>query len=84
MDIPQMFGTMDTVASFERIEEIYWAMKHAIEDNFPGVRFIAHCSHTIYEWGTMIDRFIMDNPPSDRKKRFGFTIKFGTAVAFEP
>ncbi len=65
MDIPQMFGTMDTVARFDNIEEIYWAMKHAIEDNFPGVRFIAHCSHW-YEWGTMIyDRFIMDDPPKD-------------------
>ncbi len=65
MDIPQMFGTMDTVARFDKIEEIYWAMKHAIEDNFPGVRFIAHCSHW-YEWGTMIyDRFIMDHPPED-------------------
>lgn len=65
MDIPQMFGTMDTVATYENIEPIYWAMKHAIEDNFPGVRFIAHCSHW-YEWGTMIyDRFIMDDPPRD-------------------
>ncbi|MDD3335960.1 MAG: FAD-binding oxidoreductase [Eubacteriales bacterium] len=65
MDIPQMFGTMDTVSDFAHIEEIYWAMKHAIEDNFPDVRFIAHCSHW-YEWGTMIyDRFIMDHPPED-------------------
>jgi len=65
MDIPQMFGTMDTVATFKNIEDIYWAMKHAVEDNFPNVRFIAHCSHW-YEWGTMIyDRFIMDKPPED-------------------
>ena len=65
MDIPQMFGTMDTVSTYEDVEPIYWAMKHAIEDNFPSVRFIAHCSHW-YEWGTMIyDRFIMDNPPED-------------------
>ena len=65
MDIPQMFGTMDTVARFKDIEKIYWAMKNAIETNFPGVRFIAHCSHW-YEWGTMIyDRFILDNPPAD-------------------
>ena len=68
MDIPQMFGTMDTVADFSHMEEIYWAMKHAIEDNFPGVRFIAHCSHW-YGWGTMLyDRFIMDNPPEDKEK----------------
>ena len=65
MNNPQMFGTMDTVATFDNVEEIYWAMKHAVEDNFPGVRFIAHCSHW-YEWGTMIyDRFIMDKPPED-------------------
>jgi len=65
MDVPQMFGTMDTVSDFAHIEEIYWAMKHAIESNFPDVRFIAHCSHW-YEWGTMIyDRFICDNPPED-------------------
>lgn len=65
MDIPQMFGTMDTIATYDNIEPIYWAMKHAIEDNFPDVRFIAHCSHW-YEWGTMIyDRFIMDHPPED-------------------
>lgn len=65
MDIPQMFGTMDTVATFKNIEKIYWAMKNAIESNFPDVRFIAHCSHW-YEWGTMIyDRFILNNPPQD-------------------
>lgn len=68
MDIPQMFGTMDTVADFGHIEKVYWAMKTAIENNFPGVRFIAHCSHW-YGWGTMIyDRFIMDNPPKDKEE----------------
>ena len=65
MNNPQMFGTMDTTATFDKIEKIYWAMKHAVEDNFPNVRFIAHCSHW-YEWGTMLyDRFIMDQPPED-------------------
>lgn len=65
MNNPQMFGTMDTVAAYDDVEAIYSAMKHAVEDNFPGVRFIAHCSHW-YEWGTMIyDRFIMDHPPED-------------------
>lgn len=64
MNNPQMFGTMDTVATFDNVEKIYWAMKHAVEQ-FDGVRFIAHCSHW-YDWGTMIyDRFIMDEPPDD-------------------
>jgi len=64
MNNPQMFGTMDTVATFDKVEKIYWAMKNAVEQ-FEGVRFIAHCSHW-YDWGTMIyDRFIMDKPPED-------------------
>jgi alkyldihydroxyacetonephosphate synthase len=65
MDLPQMFGTMDTIATYSNIEKIYWAMKEAIETNFPMARFIAHFSHW-YEWGSMIyDRFIVDNPPQD-------------------
>ena len=65
MDLPQMFGTMDTIAPYDKIEKIYWAMKKAVEDNFPMARFIAHFSHW-YEWGCMIyDRFIVDEPPAD-------------------
>lgn len=62
---PKMYGTMDTVATFSQIEKIYWAMKHAVEDNFPGVEFIAHFSHW-YEWGCMMyDRFIVERAPED-------------------
>lgn len=65
MDLPQMFGTMDTIAPYDKIENIYWEMKKAIETNFPMAKFIAHFSHW-YEWGCMIyDRFIVDNPPKD-------------------
>ena len=65
MNNPQMFGTLDNVATYDNIEKIYWAMKHAIEDNFEGVRFISHSSHW-YEWGCMnYSRFIIDNPPED-------------------
>ena len=60
MDIPQMFGTMDTIAPYDKIEKIYWAMKNAIESKYPFARFIAHFSHW-YEWGAMMyDRFIID------------------------
>ena len=60
MDIPQMFGTMDTIAPYDKIEKIYWAMKSAIETKYPFARFIAHFSHW-YEWGAMMyDRFIID------------------------
>jgi alkyldihydroxyacetonephosphate synthase len=60
MDIPQMFGTMDTIAPYDKIEKIYWAMKNAIETKYPYAKFIAHFSHW-YEWGCMMyDRFIID------------------------
>lgn len=65
MDLPQMFGTLDTVATHDNIEKIYRAMKAAVEDNFKqyGVRFISHSSHW-YDWGAMnYSRFIIDNPP---------------------
>lgn len=62
---PTMYGTMDTIAVYSKIEPIYWAMKDAIESKYDGVRFIAHFSHW-YEWGCMMyDRFVMDEPPSD-------------------
>lgn len=65
MDLPQLFGTMDSIAPYDKIEKIYWDMKNAVETNFPEARFIAHFSHW-YEWGAMIyDRFIVDNPPAD-------------------
>ena len=65
MDLPQMFGTMDTIAPFGKIEKIYWAMKEAIESNYPQAKFIAHFSHW-YEWGAMVyDRFIINDPPKD-------------------
>ena len=65
LDLPKMFGTMDTIAPFDKIENIYRAMKLAIETEFPMARFIAHFSHW-YEWGAMVyDRFIVENPPQD-------------------
>lgn len=64
MNNPQMFGTLDTVATFDKIEGIYLAMKKAVE-SFEGVRFISHSSHW-YDWGVMnYSRFIMDHPPED-------------------
>ena len=64
MNNPQMFGTIDTTSTYDKIEEIYWAMKEAVEA-FPGVRFISHSSHW-YDWGCMnYSRFIMDSPPED-------------------
>ena len=63
--LPQAFGTLDTVATFANIENVYWAMKHVIEEEFPMARYIGHFSHW-YEWGCMLyARFIVDQPPED-------------------
>jgi len=63
--LPQAFGTLDTVATFANIEKVYWAMKNAVQDNFPEAAFIGHYSHW-YEWGCMLyARFIVEEPPQD-------------------
>jgi alkyldihydroxyacetonephosphate synthase len=63
--LPQCFGTLDTVASYSKIEGVYIAMKKVIETKYPQARFIGHFSHWFY-WGTMLyARFIVDNPPED-------------------
>lgn len=64
---PKMFGTLDTTATYDNIQNVYWAMKKAIEA-YPGVKFISHSSHW-YEWGCMnYSRFIIENPPEDTKE----------------
>jgi alkyldihydroxyacetonephosphate synthase len=63
--LPQAFGTLDTVATFANIEKVYWAMKNAVQENFPEAAFIGHYSHW-YEWGCMLyARFIVEKPPQD-------------------
>jgi len=63
--LPQAFGTLDTVATFANIENVYWAMKKTVAENFPQATFIGHFSHW-YEWGCMLyARFIIEKPPQD-------------------
>ncbi len=64
---PLLYGTIDTVARFSALPEIYRRRKEAIEEGFAeyGARYTAHLSHW-YEWGAMIyDRFYVDEPPED-------------------
>lgn len=64
--LPQCFGTLDTVATYSKIEDVYNAMKEIIERKYsPLARFIGHFSHW-FDWGCMLyARFIIDNPPED-------------------
>lgn len=65
--LPKLYGTVETVTTFENIEKLYWAKKKAIEEGFSEykTRYIAHFSHW-FPWGVMVyDRFIIDEPPQD-------------------
>jgi alkyldihydroxyacetonephosphate synthase len=67
LKLPAMFGTIETVSTFDRIERIYEAKKAAIEGRFGaiGVEYIGHFSHW-WRWGaSLYDRFLLRQPPAD-------------------
>ena len=67
LDFPWMFGTLDTVSTFEKLEPLYWAKREALEEKYKewDLFYYAHFSHW-YPWGVMTyDRFIIENPPED-------------------
>lgn len=70
LDFPWMFGTMDTLCTFDKIENLYWTKKRTLEDKYSAwnLEYYAHLSHW-YPWGAMIyDRFIIKEPPRDAEE----------------
>lgn len=70
LKLPWMYGTVETVTTFDKIEALYWAKKKAIEETYAdwNVRYIAHFSHW-FHWGVMVyDRFIIEEPPQDARE----------------
>lgn len=70
LKLPWMYGTTETVATYDKIEPLYWAEKKAVEEGFAdhGVQFIGHFSHW-FHWGVMLySRFIIENPPEDAQE----------------
>jgi alkyldihydroxyacetonephosphate synthase len=67
LKLPAMYGTVETVSTFDRIERIYDAKKAAIEGTFGhlGVEYIGHFSHW-WRWGaSLYDRFLLKEAPAD-------------------
>jgi alkyldihydroxyacetonephosphate synthase len=67
LDLPWMFGTMDTLCTFDKMENLYWTKKRTLEERYAQykLQYIAHLSHW-FPWGVMVyDRFIIEEPPWD-------------------
>jgi alkyldihydroxyacetonephosphate synthase len=47
LHLPQMYGTTETITTFDHIEQLYYAKRAAIEDNYAkwDVGYIGHFSH---------------------------------------
>jgi alkyldihydroxyacetonephosphate synthase len=70
LHFPWMYGTTETVTTFDKIEKLYFAEKEAVESNFQewNVQFIGHFSHW-FHWGVMLySRFIIEEPPEDAQE----------------
>jgi alkyldihydroxyacetonephosphate synthase len=81
--IPKLYGTVETVCTFDKIEGLYYAKKRAIEQGFAecGARYIAHFSHW-FPWGVMVyDRFVIDQPPEDPTAALRLHNRIWTAAA---
>lgn len=69
-NLPELFGTMDSVTTFDKIFDLYRAKRKAIEEGYKdfGARYTAHFSHW-FPWGVMIyDRFFVEKPPRDPRE----------------
>jgi alkyldihydroxyacetonephosphate synthase len=70
LKLPWMYGTTETVTTYDKIEALYWAQKTAVEETYQdwNVRYIGHFSHW-FHWGAMLySRFIVEQPPQDAQE----------------
>jgi alkyldihydroxyacetonephosphate synthase len=66
-EFPWMFGTLDTVATYDKLKPLYQAKKDKLQAKYKAWSLIyyAHISHW-FPWGAMLyDRFIIEDPPKD-------------------
>lgn len=67
LKFPWMYGTTETVSTFDNLMDIYRGQKQAVEQEYAdwNVRYIAHWSHW-FHWGSgMYSRFVIEEPPDD-------------------
>jgi alkyldihydroxyacetonephosphate synthase len=70
LKLPWMYGTTETVTTYDKITNLYWSEKRAVEETYAdwNVKFIGHFSHW-FHWGVMLYcRFIIEEPPEDAEE----------------
>lgn len=70
LKLPWMYGTTETVSTFDKIERIWRAQKRAVEEGFSDwdVKYIAHFSHWFHWGAAMYARFVIEEPPEDAEE----------------
>ena len=66
-DLPELFGTIESTTTYDKILPLYEAKKKAIEEGYSdwGATYTGHFSHW-FPWGVMVyDRFYIKRPPQD-------------------
>ena len=67
LKLPWMYGTVETVTTFDKLHALYWAKKKALEESYADwhVNYIGHFSHWFHWGASLYDRFIIKEPPQD-------------------
>lgn len=70
LKFPWMYGTTETITTFDKLEKLYYAEKKAVEETYGhlGISFIAHFSHWFHWGASLYSRFIIENPPDDAQE----------------
>lgn len=70
LKFPWMYGTTETITTFDKLEKLYWAEKRAVEDTYGdlGIKFIGHFSHWFHWGASLYTRFIIEDPPQDAQE----------------
>ncbi|MDX1416412.1 MAG: FAD-binding oxidoreductase [Candidatus Promineifilaceae bacterium] len=70
LKFPWMYGTTETITTFDKLENLYWAEKRAVEETYSdlGIKFIGHFSHWFHWGASLYTRFIIEDPPDDAQE----------------
>lgn len=70
LKFPWMYGTTETITTFDKLEKLYWAEKKAVEETYADldIKFIGHFSHWFHWGASLYTRFIIENPPQDAQE----------------